>query len=766
MSFEKTLFRRGIRLASILLLGGATAASAQDWQASPGSTVCFDLTVTEAPTVPDLGILVEIPAGGLLPGKFPAPDVRDANGKAIESVIVGYDPDDAMMLLFAEQPVNSKVSVFFKPADRPVPNPKDSKLVPSVILATKVGNASLSNARRLAAWPQTPGMRLGRFSYIGCCVNPYGPDRDYSTWFCGALNFTKKRHIYLTTVSSDGSEFWVDGKAAVTWDGNHNRAGGVKGQHGKWFDFAPGLHRIDYFQYAGRNCQKPEAQICWKGEGVTLQNTNDVPEFITGGYALSGKASIDSIRYKNGRTGAAISGNNDMVGYVWCGAQPLFLFTFRCTGADPKAKLSWSLGKSSVIADKKEVEWLFAGDTENLFSSSVSLTAANEAGSVTATKRVWVPWMPVDPFSLDNPEQSLGLRKAILNMLKGVATGDPCADWSPDHWELVTELLEPYRGGPILFEIFNRAFGKSYRKGTTAQQRAVMEDCFIDTLRLTRDDKRLLDWIDAFEKGSLGSYGQKGGNSSFHWKEVRFLTQLYDIADTNAAKKALVFLKEAASLPEQQQIAALREGDYNQAIGDLTAAAHSYQQAQDLFRSRNATGMAGGRTRFGDSDKRVAEAFAGTNDTAKAKAKQSRAALKSLGATSTSKVDSWKVYTLNSASMYATIQSFLSQSAYADALKKLSEWENTSPLAKLQGEYPLAAAHTYLAVGDYRRAANILEIYRRNATMDALLADAYKTEIECWDKLKKPAKIKELAKEFVKRFPGHPYETEMKQWLE
>ena len=67
---------------------------------------------------------------------------------------------------------------------------------------------------------------------------------------------------------------------------------------------------------------------------------------------------------------------------------------------------------------------------------------------------------------------------------------------------------------------------------------------------------------------------------------------------------------------------------------------------------------------------------------------------------------------------------------------------------------------------DYRRALNILKNYRTQTTMNAMLADAMKLEMDCLVKLNdrdKP-RIKELAEDFVKRFPGHPYEQEM-NWI-
>ena len=49
--------------------------------------------------------------------------------------------------------------------------------------------------------------------------------------------------------------------------------------------------------------------------------------------------------------------------------------------------------------------------------------------------------------------------------------------------------------------------------------------------------------------------------------------------------------------------------------------------------------------------------------------------------------------------------------------------------------------------------------------MSAQLADAMKLEIECLQQLNDKTRIKEIAADFVQRFPGHPYEAAMKEVL-
>ncbi len=332
-------------------------------------------------------------------------------------------------------------------------------------------------------------------------------------------------------------------------------------------------------------------------------------------------------------------------------------------------------------------------------------------------------------------------------MAKGIDKGDPCADWTADHWQLLSELLEPYRGGPLLYEIFNRSFEGSYKK-VAAEYRWILEDRFIETLRLRRDNKMLLSWIDKFEKFDTNNARK------FRWKDERVCAYLFDIGDLEAARKEIVFLKEIAMLPDQVQIAALRQGDLARAQGNIDEATKFYKEAQEKYRSRNKTGMAGGRTFFLDPKNR---APAATTNEPKVKVSQSLISAKK-------NVADWKIYTVHGASMYTTILSFIAQDSVEEVFQKLCDWENSSPLSKLDGEYQLAEAKVYIYTADYQRAINALATYRKNATLNALLADGYKLEIECYEKIGNRAKMKELAQDFMKRFPGHPYANDIK-WI-
>jgi hypothetical protein len=202
------------------------------------------------------------------------------------------------------------------------------------------------------------------------------------------------------------------------------------------------------------------------------------------------------------------------------------------------------------------------------------------------------------------------------------------------------------------------------------------------------------------------------------------------------------------------------------ALGNNDAAVKFYADAQERYRSRNKVGTAGGRLTYVGPRKKREEADTNAVDTAASNPKSKIRNQKPPSLASKQKVDDWKVYTVHDASNYATITSFLAQDAVPEAFQKLADWENESPASKLSGDYPMAEAKVYAYVEDWRRAVNALAVYRKSVTMSAQLADAIKLEIEYRQKLNDMKTIKELASDFLKRFPGHPYEDDMKYLLQ
>jgi TolA-binding protein len=650
-------------------------------------------------------------------------------------------------VLFAQPESGDTAHIYITGAANQPPKPVNPRLKPSVLFYAKNGNASLEAAKRMASeYPPAQGASFNTWSCIGSMVNPYGPDDDFSSWYVGCILLAKPESIYFATVSDEGSEFTIDGKTVVSWPGTHTREGGEKGQHGASVQLAAGLHRIDYFQFEARG--KQEAQLTWRRKGVT---EGPLPQMVND-FAKSGDAAITKIAFKDGRAGAAIRGFSEPNGYFWTGEQPLTIFTLSYSSvdaSDESLSLTWEFGKDKRVREPI-IEWLVPGDADQI-SYPVSLVISNKAGVARTSSRLVCPWTPTE-LSLDNQGDRLNFRKALYNMIRGAPkSADPCADWKSEHWQILVELLEPYRAGPILYEVFTRSFETLQKLPT--EQRWALEDRFIETLRLQRNDKQLLDWISKLETN------ERNNSRKFRWKEERVCACLFDVNDVAAAKRDVAFLKEVALSPDQTQIAALRQGDVERALGNIEGATKFYKDAQERYRSRNKVGIAGGRLAYVGPRKRKEPE--GTNTVDKAASKRPK--MKTL--TSQKKVDDWKIYTVHDTSMYATITGFLSQDAVPEALQKLADWENESPQSKLSGEYPLAEAKVYAHVEDYRRAINAIDAYRNAVTMSAQLADAMKMEVDCLLKINDKKRAREVAQDFVKRFPGHPFEADMKEVL-
>lgn len=706
-----------------------SAPAAPKWD-SPDATVCVEVSVESSPDEPRLGVFVKVPDGGMLPEPFAVPQAYTEDGKPLETVVYGYDKLDGVGVLFAEPPDGGKVArLYFSPSRKPPAKPASATLFPSLVLFTRSGKGALDIAKSLQSrYPYGQDAAFDRWNWCGSMVNPFGPDDNYSLWFVGGFVLEQPERIWFATVSDEGSEVLIDGRKVASWSGVHTRKQGAKGQHGSFVQLDKGLHRFDYFQFELTG--KQEAQLVWKRPGV--ETKNGLPEMLTG-FAKSGRGKVASVRYKDGRVCGTLVFHNQKgieqpISYFWFGERPVNLFSV--TAHVPEgAKATLDFGKGRKLA-APVATWLAVGSPDEL-SVPVTLSVENAAGAARVTRRLRSPWTPAKA-SLEKAEDRLAYRRAFLCMLDAVPPpGDPCAEWASDLWGLLVELMEPYKGGPLLERIFEDGFA-SLRKRPD-WQRWKLEDRFIEFLRLQKDGNRLLSWIARLEKA------ERDGTRKFRWREERVCALLLDLARPDAAARELDALKKGATGPEQAQVALLRAGDVARALGKHDEALKFYRDAEEGYRARH---KAGGR-RTGAASKGAGVARFKLPDAPKG--------------------EEWKTYTVRNASLYKTILSQLEQGAFDEALQTLRAWENESPTGKLEGEYTMAEARVYRALGDSRRVVNALDVYVRNTVMTAELADAMKLEAECLDDLKETARRRALAKEFLKRFPGHPYGEEMEK---
>jgi tetratricopeptide (TPR) repeat protein len=366
------------------------------------------------------------------------------------------------------------------------------------------------------------------------------------------------------------------------------------------------------------------------------------------------------------------------------------------------------------------------------------LTVTSPAGVSRQTFR-FASFTTPRAHSLGSPADRLLYRQAFLDRLRAVPAGqDPCAAWNGDLWSTLIEILEPFKGGPILSELFER--GWRTLQTLPAEQRHVLEERWAEALRLLGDTARQLAWIERLEKETRERARQS------RWREERVACHLFDAGDLVAARRAAARMRELAGTPDEIQRAILRMGDVELFSGNRDLAARHYADAQVRYRGRGRLGGPEGLSRFEPSRAiRAGEA-------------SGRAALRSLrSATGDLKpADAWKLYAVNDAAQSATIRTYLDQGALVEAQAALTQWENDTPMSKLSGDLLLTEARLYIQVGDYRRAAALLAACLGSDVMTSQLPDIMNLQLDTLLRLKREPEARELAEEAVKRFPGLP----------
>ncbi|NLF21736.1 MAG: hypothetical protein GX590_01105 [Lentisphaerae bacterium] len=722
-------------LAAVLPLAAQQAARPPaDWLA-PRATLRVEAAVHERPADDELGIYLAIPDGGLLP-RNPAVDVRDAHGKVLPHQILWHTPADALGVVFQPPAANEpRVFVYLSGSAGAMPRPAASPLKPSLFVFTRPGNPSLDHARRMASeWPPAQGAYGGPTDRIGVRWNPFGHDDHFSSWFTGWFKLDTRESLYLATISDEGSEVHLDGSLLVAWPGRHTRRDGARGQYGKQVTLEAGWHRIDYFHFEVDGDQ--EMCLVWRRG---RDGKDALPVFMEGSaWGRTGRASVQRIDAADGRTVGWVEGNLQADGYLWTGNQPVHLHRLVCRGVAPAAGVAaaWDFGNGCVVPGAAACTWLVSGAPTARQTGQLVVTSP--AGVSRQTFR-FTSFTTPRPHALGSPADRLLYRQAFLDRLRAVPAGqDPCAAWNGDLWSTLVEILEPYKGGPILGELFER--GWRTLQTLPAEQRHALEDRWAETLRLLGDTARQLAWIERLEKETRERARQS------RWREERVACHLYDTGDLAAARRSAVRLRELAGSPDEIQRAILRLGDVELFSGNRDLAARHYADAQMRYRGRGRLGGAEGLSRFEPSRAiRASEA-------------PGRAALRSLRSTTgdLKPSDAWKLYAVNDAAQSATIRTYLDQGALAEAQTALTQWENDTPMSKLSGDLLLTEARLYIQAGDFRRAAALLAVCLGNDVMTSQLPDIMHLQLDTLMRLKRAPEARALAEEAVKRFPGLP----------
>jgi hypothetical protein len=726
-----------MRLAPTILLSAAALASGQalaDW-AVPEAALRFDFTVESAPSTNPAGILVFIPDGGLLPVPEPRPTVLDGAGKAVEFDTLWRNTQEGLGLVIAK-PATAGFSVYVGRQSRLTRNERTS-FMPGPLFYVKQGNASLEAAGRLSGgFPPGRDSYMGPVSVIGQRGNPFGPDLDFSGWFTAWLQIDKPGRHYIATISDEGSLVKIDGKTVADWPGLHTRQAGGKGQFGSFVELAAGPHQVEYFYF---NAGGPsEAQLVWRPPG----GSESLPVLIpSSAYSQSGSSRLTGVADRDGGPVAIPTAPGDT--YFWFGEFPanLHLLSPRFRGSpSTNTTFEWKMEDGKIVREAS-FPWIFEG------SALRTVTLTTRSGSRVSSSSCTVR-MPVTPkaASIDNPYHRTLFRTALLTRCRAVPPpGRPAADWSSGLWDVLLNVVEPFKGQALLTELFERSREDLVQRLSPAD-RGLLEDLFADNLRYA-DPGKAASWFDRFERE------EKNLDRKREWILAKIELALYQAADTNLARQTALALSVQAPGTEAGVLALVRLGDIEALAGNFDGARGFYSQAQALTPRKPAARAAAGPA--GTPAPGLARSREELERRASEEEKPKPAAAKA-GAGFSRRVDPWKAEAVRGGAYNETIRDLLRDGYLREARLELRNWELELPTEKLGGEYPVAEAEYFMAIRDYARARVILAVCLKAVDVSPYIPRAMGLQLDCLQKLGRESEARALAELAIKRFPGTP----------
>lgn len=720
-----------MRITPLLLTAGALLLAdraAAQWAVSDAS-LRFDYTVDSPPSAASAGVLVLVPDGGLLPTPAPRPAVFDENGKPLDFDTVWHNPQEGLGLVIAK-PAGSRFSVYVGRQSRLARNER-AAFNPGPLFFVKTGNASLEIASRLASgFPPGREAVMGPVSLIGQQENPLGPDNDFSGYFQAWLEIDKAGRYYIATISDEGSLFKIDGKTVAEWPGLHKRQAGAKGQFGAPVELTKGLHLVEYFYFNIQGLS--EAQLVWKAPGTT----NALPTLVPpSAYLQSGRSRLTGVAEKD--KGPVALPSAPCENYLWFAEQPDNLHRLaplfpECNPAN--TVYEWKMDDGKVVRETNFF-WIFEGSAPR----PVTLTARSGNKSSTAACTVTLPSTPPSA-SINNAFQRTQYRTALLTRCRAAAApARPAADWPPGLWQVLMNVVEPFKGQSLLLELFERS-REDLAQNLAPAERALLEDLFMDNLRYT-DTKKAGEWIDRFAKD------EKNIDRKRDWELVRIELALYQAGDTNLARQTAVALAGSAPGSEAGVLGLVRQGDIEALDGRFDKARALYAQAQTLTpRKAGALAAAPGKPGASGLARNKEDLEEGRKKPAPPKD----------SSPFKGKVDAWKAEAVRGGAYYETIRDLLQKGFVREARQELRNWELELPTEKLGGEYPVAEAEYFTALRDFNRAQLILSTYRKAVDVSPFMPRAMGMELDCLVNLGRMDEARALAAVVLRRFPGHP----------
>lgn len=760
---------------------GVEPASEPKWQ-NDKADLCFDLDITGGPSDPVAGIIAVIPDGGILPRPRFKAEVTTPGGKILKSELIWHNPREGAAIVFEPPSDTATVQLYVLPSnDTPKPL---SQFRPSIVVFGKnVATSSLDAARSMAASPLiADDVLFGTADQIFATTASVVRDANSASYFLGWFKPQTAGKAYLFTISKDGSEFSVDGNPVHSWPGLHDRSGGANAEHGNWVNLTAGMHKIEYFQFCAHpkgfeayfGVQWPGAKQVDNPKFPGKKNKEVTREMQASDFVHSGKTKLTGVRSK--KEPAAVI-DSSFAAYICPSNAPICLFDFSVLGGETHPQgtgVEWDFGNGRKVQGPKTA-WLSVGSA-NL---TVTLTVSNTAPVSRASKTVFPKKWP-ELTSVTNAAGRARFSAAFDVMVRSTPKDKPpCENWPPVLWGALLSVLDRGQYDELLRSIFERS--REDIRALPLAERYALEDLFIATLRMSTNTAAVTKWMDELERG------EKDLARLLQLKSDRIDFYLWDANRPEAAESLAGQLSASSLGTLQYSIGMIRLGDSRLLAGRLEDARRYYGLAQQnspnirkLIRqpaspATDAPSKTAGTTNKPDLMSRTAYPLDARKDDkhdpmsrtaypldakkpgADDKGKKSAPAAPSLSrGLFAVRADDWKVSAVHEASYYATVKTLLNQRYPQEARQVLAQWELEFPLQKLAGDYPIAEASYYMAVGHYARAQRILQIYRSAVDLTNVLPDAMKMELDCLKHLHKDAEIKALAQVILKRLPNHP----------
>jgi tetratricopeptide (TPR) repeat protein len=243
---------------------------------------------------------VTLPVPGFDPSQYEAA-VYTVNGGRVEDVRLGVPEDGKVDQLFFAGGGWSTYYVYWVPKDKYEPVPRSWRPDAGLVLETRqVDKGRQRDCETLAGlakvWNEagrTVGCSFVTGIHHGYPVHPClmaAADKTAKNSlalyrYTGFFEADQAGEYLFATASNWGSYLLVDDKPLVSWPGNHDYRGGIRGQHQGKVKLEPGIHKVEYFNYSPWGTMF--ALAAWQPPGGKLgvMTDNDFPG--TRGYVVT-----------------------------------------------------------------------------------------------------------------------------------------------------------------------------------------------------------------------------------------------------------------------------------------------------------------------------------------------------------------------------------------------------------------------------------------------------------------------------------------------